>query len=616
MASVGPWKRLTVAFGMTAVLLAGLAAWGWLGPERPPLRADLVRFTINPPASARLGFRGENRDLAISPDGTLIVYMGPASEGITSQLYLQPLKEFRGAPLRGGEGGVGPVISPDGEWVAFIPADRPSTLERVSTLGGVPMLLTDARSVIRGVSWGADHRIVFGTAYAGLFRIAEGGGVPEALTTVDSTEVAERHVWPSVIDGREAVVFVISPLGLQELVSGQLAVLDIDSRKVTRLGLQGVSPRYVSTGHLVYAMSDGSVSAVPFDVESLTITGSPVLLVEGVSVKSRGAANFDISDGGRLVYASGEAGAGAQRFLVWADRNGREEPIAAPRGAYVYPRLSPNESRLALDERGEEDEILIWDFGGETLTRLSLGDGLQTYPVWTPDGERVAYGGSAGLFWKASNNTGAPEMLADASIFGGAESPSPYFFTSDGTALVFRDQANPGSGDDLVMISIEDDARVVWRLADGFHERNAELSPSGRWMAYQSDESGDFEIYVRPFPQVEGDLVPVSNNGGLFPLWSRDGRELFYLQPSATGFQLASVSIDVSDPDAPFAFSDRKVVMEWPYYAESEGRNYDVSSDGRFVAVKLPEGIDEGIGPGINVVLNWFEELKQRMGGN
>ncbi len=346
----------------------------------------------------------------------------------------------------------------------------------------------------------------------------------------------------------------------------------------------------------------------------LTVTGSTNPLLEGVGVKDSGAAQFDISGDGRLVYVLGGAGTGAQRSLVWVDRDGGEEPIPAQPHFYALPRLSPDGRRLAVDTRGEDDDIWIWDFAGETLTRLILGDGANQYPAWTPNGERVAYtDGSGDLYWMASNNTGAPELLAAAP--GSVDPPSPYFFTPDGTALVLRDRNNPETNDDLVMISIEDDAPAIWRLNGDFRERNAELSPDGRWMAYQSDASGQFEIYVRPFPEVEEDQVQVSNNGGFSPLWSRDGGELFYLQPGVTT-QLMSVSYDTAETDAAFAFRDREVVLEWPYITQSAGRTYDVSLDGRrFLAVEAAEGGGgEGSTPEITVVLNWFEELRERMG--
>ena len=284
---------------------------------------------------------------------------------------------------------------------------------------------------------------------------------------------------------------------------------------------------------------------------------------------------------------------------------------------YLYARLSPDGRRVALDNgAGEDDDIWIWDFTGETLTRLVLGDGTHSYPTWTPDGERIAYSDDSGdIYWKASNNTGAPEVLVDSPGSEGADPPTPYFFTPDGAALVFRDIDHPHTDDDLAMISLEKDGSAVWRLNGDFLERNAELSPDGRWMAYESDESGRPEVYVRPFPEVEEDQVLISNDGGMFPLWSRDGRELFYVRPGASN-QLMSVSIDTVEPGEAFVFRDREVVMEWPYSVRGQGRNYDISLDGqRFLALKAEgTGTEQGGSVEINVVLNWFTELRERMG--
>jgi serine/threonine-protein kinase len=395
------------------------------------------------------------------------------------------------------------------------------------------------------------------------------------------------------------------------LVTGQLAVLDLDTREVRRLGLAGVSPHYVSTGHLVYAVEDGSVRAVPFDVASLTVTGNPVPLVEGVVVKGTGAANFSVSGNGRLIYARGAGAGGLQRRLLWVNRDGREEPIAAPAATYEYPRLSPDGGRVALDTRGDDQAIWIWDFAQETRTRLIVGDDSTTYPVWTPDGARIAYNIGRAIDWKAANNTGIARRLAEPASEG-SDLPSPYFFTPDGAALVVRDQSARETNDDLAMIPVEGDGEATWRLTGRFNERNAELSPDGRWMAYQSDESGEWQVYVRPFPGVDDDQVAVSNDGGIKPLWSRDGRELFYLRPG-TAVQLVAVAVQTGA--GRFAFGERVALFDFPYYTGNEGRNHDVAPDGiRFLVIaNASDSAAEGTRPEINVVVNWFEELKARV---
>jgi serine/threonine-protein kinase len=606
------WRR-PVPVAATALVIGGLlvalAAWAFMRPA--VVTADLIRFVIVPPDDAPMNFLGNRPDLAVSPDGTLVVYRGPAPAGDRPQLNLRPMDQVLGTPLRGADGGVGPFFSPDGAWVGFVDFQGYTTLKKVSTFGGPPVTLTESPAAIYGASWGADDQIVFGTT-AGLFRVSGGGGEPEAeaLTTVDAEHGENGHRWPFIIPGREAVVFAIS--AGNALVAGQLALLDLDTREVRRLGLAGVSPHYVSTGHLVYAVEDGSVRAVPFDVASLTVTGNPVPLVEDVVVKASGAANFSVSSNGRLVYALGAGGGGLQRRLNWVGRDGRAEPIAAPAAAYVYPRLSHDGGRVALDARdaGDAGEIWIWDFAQETRTRLIVGDGAARDPVWTPDGTRIAYSRGRVIDWKAANNTGTAERLAEPASEG-AGAASPYFFTPDGAALVFRDSAARDTRDDLAMIPVAG-GEALWRLTGGFNERNAELSPNGRWMAYESDESGGWQIYVRPFPQVDDDLVTVSNDGGITPLWSRDGRELFYLRPG-TPVQLMAVSVDTGGATGAFAVGARTALFDFPYYIGGGGRNYDVAPDGqRFLVIgNAADTIGDEVRPEITVVLNWTSELQR-----
>ena len=323
------WQRplpATIA-AVTLVVGSSLAVWSLTRSE--VITPDLMRFAIVPPEIAPLTAATNIQNLVISPDGTQVVYIGPAPDGAGSQLNLRSLDQLVGAPLRGGEGGVAPFFSPDGEWVGFVDAETRTILQKVSIFGGVPVTLAELPSPIRGASWGTDDQIVFGRqGLFPLFRVSGGGGDPEALILMDGEGEGTNQTWPFIIPNRKAVVFVHGT-GAPS-TTGQLAVLDLESGDVSSLGLAGVSPRYISTGHLVYATGDGTVRAVPFDATTLMTTGSPVTLFDGVMVTVSGAADFSISDNGRLVYALSTTG--GRSSLVWVDRAGAEERIEIPRG--------------------------------------------------------------------------------------------------------------------------------------------------------------------------------------------------------------------------------------------------------------------------------------------
>ena len=303
---------------------------------RPDVPADVMRFAIVPPDTAPIDLEGNSEDLTISPDGTQVVYQSSVRSTNEYLFTRRPIDQIVGAPLRGTDGGAGPFFSPDGQWVGFFAATE-AILYKVSILGGPSVTLAEPAHRAHGASWGANDQIIFGTVGAGLFRVSGGGGDTEALTTLDTEQGETSHRWPFIIPGRDAVVFVIS--AGPTLDSGQLAVLDLESREVTRLGLAGVSPRYVSTGHLLYAGGDRSVRAVAFDARSLEVMGSPVQVIGDVLVKSSGAANFRVSENGRLVYVRGTRG--GLRTVVWVDRYGREEAIGAP-----ARRMPTRDSRL------------------------------------------------------------------------------------------------------------------------------------------------------------------------------------------------------------------------------------------------------------------------------
>ena len=322
-----PMPALLIVVGVA--LIVGFAVLNSTTEDRP---VDRMRFVITTAETAPLSLTANGRDLAISPDGGQIIYSARAASGSERQLYRRAIGEFEGAPVRGAEGGTSPFVSPDGDWIGF--QRGPSTLEKVSILGGPPVPLTRSTSGIRGASWGTDDQIVFGTRSEGLYRVSGGGGEPEPLTMLDSERGEASHRFPFVVPDHDAVLFVAATG--QELATSQLAVLNLDTHEVTHLGLAGVSARYMSTGHLVYASEDGVVRAVPFDMAALEVTGNPIPLIEGVMVKTSGPQTSRSPPLGRLSMSPALAWRGRERWYGWIETDARRRSTCRWRAWRVH----------------------------------------------------------------------------------------------------------------------------------------------------------------------------------------------------------------------------------------------------------------------------------------
>ena len=593
------WRRaLPVA---VALVVGGLAMWAVMRPApQPP--APVERFVATTPATAPFA-PSLRQSLAISPDGTRIVYR--ASTDGTNHLYVRPVGQLEGYRLFSTPANVStPAISPDGAWVLFRTA-QDNTWRKVSILGGPPLTLfpTPAGTNTRGASWGPDETIIFAHIGTGLFRgPTGGGGEPTVLTTPDAERGETSHSWPEVLPGGEAVLFTIDRGPGVE--GKELAVLDLATMEQKVLLPGGSHAQYAATGHLVYG-AEGTLRAVPFDLARLEVTGDPVPLLEGVMTASNGLVQFSLSANGSLLYAAGDSQGAVSRSLVWVDRQGQEEAIPAPARTYAYLRLSPDGTKVALDIRDQENDIWVWDLTRTTLTRLTFDSGLDRTPVWTPDGQRIAFSsqrdGAADLFWQAADGTGTVERLSESST----NFQYPTSFSPDGTRLVFADTPR-----DIAVLALADERQTTSLLQTTFSERNGELSPDGRWLAYQSDESGQQEIYVRPFPDIDTGRWQVSTGGGSRPLWARSGEELFYLAPDGAVMRVAVKGAATFRADTPTR------LFQGPYFAPATGRifrTYDVSPDAqRFLMIKEGGGAeDTSAAPSLIVVQNWTEELKR-----
>ena len=502
------WRRALppALAAMLGALVVGFVAWNLV----PQDVRSVTRFTHDLPDGT--GFRIAGRAImAFSPDGRHFVYY--TNRG----LYLRSMGALEARLIPGATGTLAnPFFSPDGESVGYVQGGE---LKRIAISGGAPFVICAATNPY-GISWAPDDTILFRQS-DGILRVSADGGTPELV--IRATEGEQMDGAQLLPDGESVLFSVTTATGTTRWDQAQIVVQSLATGERTVVLSGGSDARYVPTGHLVYALED-ELFAVPFDGDRLEVQGTPVSVVEGVSRSSSGntaTANYGVSDQGTLVYATGGLIRTSLRTLVWVDRQGQEEPIPAPARPYVYPRLSPDGTKIAVDIRDQENDIWVWDVARTLLTRLTLGAGLDRRPVWTPNGQRIVFSsqqeGGTHLFWQAADGTGVVELLAES-----ANSQFPTSFSPDGARLVFADSAS-----DIAVLTLADERQMAPLIQTTFIERNGEISPDGRWLAYQSNESGQEEIYVRPFPDVDAGRWPVSTGGGSRPLWARSGEELF-----------------------------------------------------------------------------------------
>jgi serine/threonine-protein kinase len=606
-------RRPIAAAVSAGALMVGVlgGALVWVATRPAPPR--VTRFALSPTGAVRLSIDPVQRDLAILPDGTRVVYVGLTTQG--SSLFARALDRLEPTELVGSGVARAPFPSPDSQWVGFVDiAGGAPVLKKVAVTGGPAQTLCSIDGLGGGATWGDDGSIIFATVNpaTGLQRVLAGGGTPVVLTTPDRARGESDHLWPQYLPGSQAVLFTItSTTGGMD--ASQVAVLDLRTGRSKVLVPGGSQAQYTPSGHLVYAAA-GSLLAVAFDLRRLEILGTPTPVLPRVMTLSSGTAQFNIAADGTLVYMP--AGASPSRTLVWVDRQGREEPVKGlPARAYSNPRLSPDGARLALELRDQESDIWVWDFAREALTRVTFDPVVDRAPVWMPDGRRIVFSSQAGgtvrgaigagtLFWRAADGTGAAERL-------GQEDRSlrlmlPSSVSPDGNRVVTTTVSDAGAVD-VMMLTLQD-RRVQPLIQTPFVERFGEISPDGRWLAYESNASGRFQIHVRPFPDVNNGQWVVSTDGGTQPVWAPNGEELFYVAPDRT---LRRVSVK---PGTTWAAGKPSTLFDRQYFLgpESTTRMYDVSADGhRFLMIKDTAIDQTATATSIVVVQNWYEELKR-----
>ncbi len=582
-------RPVRLAAGAVAVaVLAGAAAW-YLKPAPPVAPQQVVRFTLALPDGERLAVQEPiigPSSVVISPDGRYVAYV--VVRGGTQETLVRPIDSADARIVPGSAGAVGPFFSPDASWIGMTAIGG---LWKAPVGGGVGMRVTTTGGS-SGAHWVNDGSIVLGGT-RGLLQIPEGGG-PERILVPNAGTVgaagAYRH--PHVLPGGRAVLFTMtSAQGPQGTV-----LYDVASGQRRDLIAAGTAPAYAPTGHIVY-VQNGTLFALPFDLATMTATGNPVAVLQGLLQTASGYPYYSFSNTGTLVYVSGSAI--ASRRLVWVGRNGVEEPLVAPLQGYDWPRLSPDGGRVAVEIDGQ---TWVHDLKRETMTRLTFTGSQNDGPAWSADGMRIAVrsnrgGPPATMFWQMADGSGGDERLSPADQVGNLA----HSFSPDGRLLAFG-RTDPKTLRDIWVLSVEGRVRSPF-LVTPATEGAARFSPDGRWIAYVSDESGRPEIFVQPFPGPGGKWQ-ISTEGGIEPAWNSSGRELFY----RNGTRMMAVPVTTQGT---FAAGHPTVLFEGSYLASTfplTGVTYDVTRDGqRFLMVK-----DETTSATqINVVVNWFEELKR-----
>ncbi len=586
---------LSIGALLLGAAVASLATWN-LKPSPSPLPRPVTRTVVMLPPGERLAVPNQPA-VALSPDGNQLVYV--AIQGSVQQLYLRAMDSLEARPIPGTEGAVNPFFSPDSQWLGFFAGGK---LKKVSVSSGAALSLGDAVSP-KGASWGSQGMITFApTLASALMQVSDAGGASQPLTRFEKGEVSHR--WPEFLPGGKAVLFAAGA-STGNWTIAQVAVQSVGTRERRNLFQGGTQPRYVPSGHLVYAQG-GSLMAVPFDPQRLAVTGAAVPVVEGVLQSTfNGAAQYSFSASGSLVYVPGGVQA-TQRRLVWVNRNGAEHPVAAPAHAYQFPHLSPDGRQIAVGVVEQESQNWLYDLTRETLTRFAFEGKFNNNPIWTRDGKRIAFQsnqsnkeGAANIYWQLADGSGGQERLTTSDYPN-----APLSWSLDGQLLAFT-EINPATGYDIWVLRLSDRKAQPF-LRTPFNESVPQFSPDGRWLAYISDESGRWEIYVQPYPGPGGKWQ-ISTEGGTEPVWNPNGRELFY----RSGDKMMAVEI-VTQPG--FSAGKSRVLFEGRYEpTPATFPDYDVTPDGQRFLMLKPAEQEGGAPTQINVVLNWFEELKRRV---
>jgi serine/threonine protein kinase len=574
------------ALAVVATLALGALAFIHFREAQP--ETPVLRTTILPPPKTSFDFQLNHGPMAVSPDGRRLVFAATSSDG-NSQLWVRPLDSLAAQPLFGTEGASFPFWSPDSRFVAFFAGGK---LKKIDASGGPPHTLADVPNA-RGGSWSPEGVIVFAALNTGLplQRVSAAGGVP--ATTVDPKGGSARSPW-FLPDGRHFLY--------EQSLGGRivLRVASLDSADDRELG-EASSNAVYSQGHLLF-LRQNTLMAQPFDLKRLILTAEAVPVAEQVqSIVSPGTIGcFSVSATGLLVYQAGGAVGGLR--LTWFDRSGKPAGTLGDAAVFGNIEFSPDRRSLAarvVDQTGNSD-IWIYDVARGFGTRFTFDPAAESNPVWSPDGRSIIFSssrkGQGDLYRKASNGAGAEELLYADSLV-----KRPTSWSRDGKFLLYY-AADPKTGLDLLMLPLAGDPKPVPFAPAAFNEQNGQFSWDGRWVAYQSNESGNNEIYAAPFPGPGGKRQ-ISKAGGSFPRWRRDGKEIFYIggdqRLTAAEVAVKGDALEVGVVRSLFG----------PIYTSATFYLYDISADGQRILMAVPPA--QGSSEPLTLVQNWVSGLKK-----
>lgn len=601
-------SKLTVSLLLVLLLgalIAGVAAWNLRAPE-PGL---VTRFSFVYPEGQVIGRAGQSFTVAVADDGQRFAYA--ANGGI----YLGDFSETGSRLIPGTDQNIAyrPVFSPDGQWIAFSTRDE---LMKVAVTGAAPVPISQLETDSFGLSWTPDNTILFGQP-EGVMGVSADGGEPRLLIAVEEGEVVDR---PQMLpDGKSVLFTVINSVGTPGGAQAQVVVQSLDAKVRKVLVEGGHSAQYVPTGHIVYALGDG-LFGIRFDPETVAVVGVAATLVQGIRTgifpSTMSGADYAFSDRGTLLYVPNLAET-RDRVLALVDRQGGVEHLVdVPLNQYVSPRISPDGSRVAVQTIDAEGGSTIWVYSlsGDTAIRPLTQGGDNVRPIWTPNSEYVTFAsnreGAWGIYRQRAAGGDVAELLTmlEENLEPRLDSWSP-----DGSTLVFTRFVESSTAASLWTLSVADGSEPE-PLTDTIDGRDASFSQNGQWMAYHADVDGaGYRVYVMPFPPTGVEPYRVSENDGVFPLWS-DTNELFYRR-SINEANRQFTKIDVV-MDAEISWGTEQPLPIEGFSKVNSYRNYDIMPDGdRFVMVfpaKQAEA-DEPARQQINIILNWFEELKAKV---